>query len=58
MNRIGRVERSTKESTVAVEIDLDGAGKVDVSTGVPFYDHMLTAFGVHGAFDVKDWGPY
>lgn len=53
MNRIGRVERSTKESTVAVEIDLDGAGKVDVSTGVPFYDHMLTAFGVHGAFDLS-----
>ncbi|HEY4460775.1 MAG TPA: imidazoleglycerol-phosphate dehydratase HisB [Pseudonocardiaceae bacterium] len=53
MNRIGRVERSTKESTVAVEIDLDGAGKVDISTGVPFYDHMLTAFGVHGAFDLS-----
>lgn len=53
MNRIGRVERTTKESTVAVEIDLDGAGKVDVGTGVPFYDHMLTAFGVHGAFDLS-----
>jgi imidazoleglycerol-phosphate dehydratase len=53
MNRIGRIERSTKESTVAVEIDLDGAGKVDISTGVPFYDHMLTAFGVHGAFDLS-----
>jgi imidazoleglycerol-phosphate dehydratase len=53
VNRIGRVERSTKESTVAVEIDLDGGGKVDVSTGVPFYDHMLTAFGVHGAFDLS-----
>ncbi len=52
MNRIGRVERATKESTVVVEVDLDGAGKVDVSTGVPFYDHMLTAFGVHGAFDL------
>ncbi|HJP77134.1 MAG TPA: imidazoleglycerol-phosphate dehydratase HisB [Pseudonocardiaceae bacterium] len=53
MNRIGRVERTTKESTVAVEIDLDGAGKVEISTGVPFYDHMLTAFGVHGAFDLS-----
>lgn len=52
VNRIGRVERATKESTVVVEIDLDGAGKVDVSTGVPFYDHMLTAFGVHGSFDL------
>lgn len=52
MNRIGRAERATKESSVVVEIDLDGAGKVDVATGVPFYDHMLTAFGVHGAFDL------
>jgi imidazoleglycerol-phosphate dehydratase len=53
VNRIGRIERTTKESSVAVEIDLDGAGKVDVSTGVPFFDHMLTAFGVHGAFDLS-----
>jgi imidazoleglycerol-phosphate dehydratase len=52
VNRIGRIERTTKESSVVVEIDLDGAGKVDVSTGVPFFDHMLTAFGVHGAFDL------
>ncbi|HYS36922.1 MAG TPA: imidazoleglycerol-phosphate dehydratase, partial [Pseudonocardiaceae bacterium] len=52
MNRIGRVERATKESTVVVEIDLDGTGKARVATGVPFFDHMLTAFGVHGAFDL------
>jgi imidazoleglycerol-phosphate dehydratase len=52
LNRIGKVERTTKESSVLVEIDLDGAGKVDVHTGVPFYDHMLTAFGAHGAFDL------
>jgi imidazoleglycerol-phosphate dehydratase len=52
MNRIGKVERTTRESSVSVEIDLDGAGKVDVRTGVPFYDHMLTAFGAHGAFDL------
>jgi imidazoleglycerol-phosphate dehydratase len=53
VNRTGRIERTTKESKVVVEIDLDGAGKVDVSTGVPFYDHMLTSFGVHGAFDLS-----
>jgi imidazoleglycerol-phosphate dehydratase len=52
VNRIAKVERTTKESSVLVEIDLDGAGKTDVSTGVPFYDHMLTSFGVHGAFDL------
>jgi imidazoleglycerol-phosphate dehydratase len=53
VNRIGRVERATKESTVVVEIDLDGAAKARVNTGVPFFDHMLTAFGVHGAFDLS-----
>ncbi|MGH3435817.1 MAG: imidazoleglycerol-phosphate dehydratase HisB [Sciscionella sp.] len=53
MNRIGAVERTTRESAITVEIDLDGSGKVEVSTGVPFYDHMLTAFGVHGAFDLR-----
>ena len=51
-NRTGRVERVTKESSVVVEVDLDGSGKVDVATGVPFYDHMLTAFGVHGSLDL------
>lgn len=52
MNRVGKVGRTTKESSVTVEIDLDGTGKVDVTTGVPFFDHMLTSFGVHGAFDL------
>ena len=50
--RIGRVERVTSESTITVEINLDGTGKTDISTGVPFYDHMLTALGKHGAFDL------
>jgi imidazoleglycerol-phosphate dehydratase len=52
MNRIGKIERTTKESSVHVEIDLDGSGKLDIGTGVPFYDHMLTAFGAHGSFDL------
>ncbi|GAB3905725.1 imidazoleglycerol-phosphate dehydratase HisB [Kibdelosporangium lantanae] len=52
MNRIGKIERTTKESSVRVEIDLDGSGKLDIGTGVPFYDHMLTAFGAHGSFDL------
>ena len=50
--RKGRVERITKESTVLVEIDLDGTGQTEISTGVPFFDHMLTALGKHGAIDL------
>ena len=50
--RIGRGERTTKESSISVEIDLDGTGRTDISTGVPFFDHMLTAFGQHGSFDL------
>ncbi|MBB5805106.1 imidazoleglycerol-phosphate dehydratase [Saccharothrix ecbatanensis] len=52
MSRVGKVERTTRESSVHVEIDLDGTGKVEIGTGVPFYDHMLTALGVHGSFDL------
>ncbi|MCP3797699.1 imidazoleglycerol-phosphate dehydratase HisB [Allokutzneria sp. A3M-2-11 16] len=52
MNRIAKIERTTKESSIHVELDLDGAGKVDVSTGVPFFDHMLTALGAHASFDL------
>ncbi|SFC74210.1 imidazoleglycerol-phosphate dehydratase HisB [Streptomyces aidingensis] len=52
MSRVGRVERTTKETKVVVEIDLDGTGTVDVSTGVGFYDHMLDQLGRHGLFDL------
>jgi imidazoleglycerol-phosphate dehydratase len=50
--RTGRVQRSTKESSVLVELNLDGTGEVDVETTVPFYDHMLTSLGTHAAFDL------
>lgn len=52
MNRIARVERVTKESSIVVELDLDGSGKTEIATGVPFYDHMLTALGAHASFDL------
>lgn len=51
-HRVGRVERTTKESAVFIELDLDGTGQVAVDTTVPFYDHMLTALGTHAAFDL------
>ncbi|MGN6333473.1 MAG: imidazoleglycerol-phosphate dehydratase HisB [Motilibacteraceae bacterium] len=52
MSRTGRVQRTTKESDVLVEVDLDGTGTVDVATGVGFYDHMLAQLGKHGLFDL------
>jgi imidazoleglycerol-phosphate dehydratase len=52
MARSGRVERTTKETKVLVEIDLDGTGRTDIFTGVGFYDHMLASFGKHGLFDL------
>ncbi|HEU5159680.1 MAG TPA: imidazoleglycerol-phosphate dehydratase HisB [Streptosporangiaceae bacterium] len=52
MSRTGRIERTTKETEVFVEIDLDGGGRVDVGTGVGFFDHMLAQLGTHGSFDL------
>lgn len=52
-NRRARVQRTTKESEIVVELDLDGTGAVHVDTGVPFYDHMLTALGSHASFDLS-----
>lgn len=52
MSRSARIARTTKESDVLVELDLDGTGQVEVSTGVPFYDHMLSQLGKHGGFDL------
>ena len=44
--------RATRETTVEVAIDLDGDGRTEVSTGLPFYDHMLDQLGRHGGFDL------
>jgi len=52
MGRFAKVERTTKESDVRVELELDGSGVTDISTGVPFYDHMMTQIGKHGGFDL------
>jgi imidazoleglycerol-phosphate dehydratase len=52
MNRRGHVERTTKESEVVVDLDLDGSGVTDITTGVGFYDHMLAQLGKHGLIDL------
>lgn len=51
--RIGVVHRTTRESDIRVEWNLDGTGKTEISTGLPFFDHMLTALGAHGSFDLS-----
>ena len=52
MERIGNVHRVTGETDIEITVDLDGRGKADVNTGIPFMDHMLTLFAKHGFFDL------
>jgi len=47
------VERQTSETKIACTLDLDGSGETKVATGVPFFDHMLTAIGRHGQFNLQ-----
>ncbi len=53
MTRSATVQRTTKETSIVLSIDLDGSGATSVSTGIPFYDHMLEQVGKHGAFDLS-----
>lgn len=50
--RIARLERRTSESQITVSVNLDGTGEHDIETGVPFFDHMLTAFARHALLDL------
>ena len=50
--RIGEVKRKTKETDIEIFVKLDGEGKVNINTGIGFFDHMLTAFGVHSGIDL------
>ncbi|HYU42126.1 MAG TPA: imidazoleglycerol-phosphate dehydratase HisB [Vicinamibacteria bacterium] len=50
--RQGRVERKTRETDISLVLDLDGSGRAKVSTGIGFFDHMLTALAKHGHFDL------
>ena len=51
--RVATVERKTKETEISVELDLDGTGEYEVSTGIAFFDHMLESFARHGLFDLR-----
>jgi imidazoleglycerol-phosphate dehydratase len=53
MTRTAIRRRATKETSIELSIDLDGSGDASVSTGLPFYDHMLEQVGKHGGFDLR-----
>jgi len=53
MDRRAEVTRKTGETEITVKINLDGSGKGDIATGIPFMDHMLTLFSRHGFFDLE-----
>ena len=52
MSRTAEVTRKTGETDIQIKLDLNGSGVCDIDTGVPFFDHMLNAFGRHGQFDL------
>jgi imidazoleglycerol-phosphate dehydratase len=53
MARTAQIRRNTKETQITLRINLDGRGKSDISTGIPFFDHMLDLVTRHGGFDLK-----
>ncbi len=53
MARKGRVKRKTRETDITVDIELDGTGRTEVETGIPFFDHMLESLGRHALFNLK-----
>ena len=52
MKRTAKIARETKETQISANLNLDGTGKYQVTTGIAFFDHMLTLFSVHGLFDL------
>jgi imidazoleglycerol-phosphate dehydratase len=52
MEQAAEVERKTKETAIRVSLKLNGKGQAEISTGIPFFDHMLTLLAVHGFFDL------
>ena len=51
--RVATIVRKTGETDIRVELGLDGSGQYDISTGIPFFDHMLESFSRHGLFDLR-----
>jgi imidazoleglycerol-phosphate dehydratase len=53
MARIAKIRRKTKETQIELRLNLDGRGKAEISTGIPFFDHMLDLISRHGGFDLR-----
>ena len=53
MGRRAEIRRKTKETGIRLTLDLDGSGQYSISTGIPFLDHMLSLFAMHGFFDLN-----
>jgi imidazoleglycerol-phosphate dehydratase len=53
MGRSGTIERKTKETEIVASVELEGSGKAEIETGMPFFNHMLDSFSRHGLFDIK-----
>jgi imidazoleglycerol-phosphate dehydratase len=53
MARIAKIRRKTKETHIELQLNLDGRGKAEISTGIPFFDHMLDLVSRHGGFDLR-----
>jgi len=51
--RVAEISRKTKETDISIQLNLDGKGQSQISTGIHFFDHMLTLFAKHGLFDLK-----
>src|SRR5687768_10777079 len=53
MSRRANLKRATKETSIALKLDLDGVGKASIATGIPFFDHMLTLFAKHAVVNLS-----
>ena len=53
MERTAEEDRKTKETSIRIVLKLEGTGRSKISTGIPFFDHMMTLFSVHGFFDLS-----